>query len=77
MNAQSNLKANLDLCTPDPSPIIIIAFNSAVTLFAVHKCTLTIESYHYDYVVAQWLRHYATKPEGRGIDSRWCHWNGL
>jgi len=22
-----------------------------------------------------WYRHCATKPDGRGFDSRWCHWN--
>jgi hypothetical protein len=30
---------------------------------------------HMGHVVAQWLRHCATKPEGCGIDSRWCHLN--
>jgi hypothetical protein len=26
------------------------------------------------YAVAQRLKHCATQPKGRGIDSRWCHW---
>jgi len=27
------------------------------------------------YVVAQLVEALRYKPEGRGFDSRWCHWN--
>jgi hypothetical protein len=35
-----------------------------------HLATNSFRSTRY----RSWLRHYATSPEGRGFDSRWCHW---
>jgi hypothetical protein len=29
------------------------------------------------HAVAQWFEALRYKPEGRGIDCRWCHWNFL
>jgi hypothetical protein len=28
-----------------------------------------------EHAVAQLVKALRYKPEGRGIDSRWCHWN--
>jgi len=30
---------------------------------------------HWGHAVAQFVEALRYKPEGRGFDSRWCHWN--
>ena len=30
---------------------------------------------HEDHAVAQFVEALSYRPEGRGFDSRWCHWN--
>jgi hypothetical protein len=36
---------------------------------------LVIIHLHSEYAVAQLVEALRYKPEGRGFDSRWCHWN--
>jgi hypothetical protein len=31
----------------------------------------------YYYLLAELVEALRYKPEGRGVDSRWCHWNFL
>jgi hypothetical protein len=43
-------------------------FNIAVIQFHIAKCLK-------EHAVAQLFEALRYKPEGRGFDIRWCHWN--
>jgi hypothetical protein len=44
-----------------------------ITLFSI-GCVL-LKKTIYQYAVAQFVEALRYKPERRGFDSRWCHWN--
>ena len=58
--------------------------NLSVSVVFVHTCLrIRVFSIHFasnisffgGYTVSQFVEALCNKPEGRGFDSRWCHWN--
>ena len=58
------------------SPILVMILNR-VRNPKVHKATMQmgITIPKGGHAVAQLVEALRYKPEGRGFDSRWCHWN--
>ena len=41
----------------------------------IHLCVIESHAHSLGHAVAQLVEALRHKPEGRGFDSRWCHWN--
>jgi hypothetical protein len=52
------------------------AYIQHVEVYCVYLCTIMIQLLQFEgNAVAQLFEGLYYKPEGRGFDYRWCHWN--
>jgi 2-keto-3-deoxy-L-rhamnonate aldolase RhmA len=51
------------------------ATNSGRHIVMAHGSVVVVPHITWEHAVAQLVEALRYKPEGRGFDSRWCHWS--
>jgi hypothetical protein len=55
--------------------ILVVLFHDRCIIFTPNYFTQRTKQDRGTLLVAQLVEALRYKPEGRGLDSRWCHWN--